>query len=444
MPNPVRNTFDGGTNGTTITVGNSGGSSGDALASISIGTGNTAVFSNDRPRGSTGLGMKIGQGATAGTGLNWAFASNGRHVFRLESWAYDAPGTFPASNLGVMSVYEGANLLGTLYVDTAGKLRLHNAANTLISSSASAATLAKLTEYDIEFSRTLGPGGTDGVLEYRYYLAGSSTPIETMVNSAQSVGTLETTTLRASPRASVTGGGVTVWYDNLQGRDLASGWIGMGVVAAVLATASGLALAPTIAAAANVQPPVATATGTASVPTVIAASTVTTPAGTATGTMLVPTVVAGSAAAVAVPAAAATGAALAPTVSAGATVAAQTGVGTAQVFPPAVSAPANVAVPTVSGSAIANLPAVSAAATVIAPLLTANGVAYAPTVSVPMTISVPVATAAAYMTAPVVGLPRDISITTASVRERWQLTGAAERMSMTALPERWSFTPEEG
>lgn len=45
----VDNTFEGGTNTTTISTGNSGGASGTAFSSVSIGSGNTATYSTVNP-----------------------------------------------------------------------------------------------------------------------------------------------------------------------------------------------------------------------------------------------------------------------------------------------------------------------------------------------------------------------------------------------------------
>lgn len=60
----VRNTFEGGTNGTAISAGNSGGSSGTAFASVNKGTG--AVVSYDTAHPALGaLSAKISVGATS-------------------------------------------------------------------------------------------------------------------------------------------------------------------------------------------------------------------------------------------------------------------------------------------------------------------------------------------------------------------------------------------
>jgi hypothetical protein len=62
---PVLNTFDGGSNGTTITTGNSGSTSGTAFDTVSVVSGGTATFTSTSPyRGA--LSGQFSSGTTAG------------------------------------------------------------------------------------------------------------------------------------------------------------------------------------------------------------------------------------------------------------------------------------------------------------------------------------------------------------------------------------------
>lgn len=87
------NNADGGTNGATVTTGNSGGVSGTAFNIASIGTSATVTYVDSPAR--SGLAYRIG-GQTAGsTYLGWSFAASGtksfmRFWYRIESLSANA------------------------------------------------------------------------------------------------------------------------------------------------------------------------------------------------------------------------------------------------------------------------------------------------------------------------------------------------------------------
>ena len=95
----VLNSFEGGTSGSTITTGNSGGSSGDAFGFVSIVSGGSATYITTAYRGS--LAGQFASGSTAGityceyttaVGGSSSGALYGRVRFRLPSLPPDATG----------------------------------------------------------------------------------------------------------------------------------------------------------------------------------------------------------------------------------------------------------------------------------------------------------------------------------------------------------------
>src|SRR5215218_2907628 len=64
------NTLEGGSNGTTITAGNSGGTSGDAFDSVVIATNDSLVFDNAHAKETLALKAATGASST-GTYAAW-------------------------------------------------------------------------------------------------------------------------------------------------------------------------------------------------------------------------------------------------------------------------------------------------------------------------------------------------------------------------------------
>lgn len=76
----VYNSFETGTNGSTITTGGTGGGSDTALDFVTIGAGATATFDNSKPRGN--LAAKLNAGSTpVDVGMEWSTA-----VGTLSTW----------------------------------------------------------------------------------------------------------------------------------------------------------------------------------------------------------------------------------------------------------------------------------------------------------------------------------------------------------------------
>lgn len=121
------NTFEGGSNGVTITTGNSGGVSGNAFDTLNIGSGATFAFDNAKAAHGS-LSCKVATGASAAVSLAEWSASMGSQAqvwFRLYLYFTGNP----AASLAVWRGYQGiSTLCAGLDVASNGTLFMQNAA----------------------------------------------------------------------------------------------------------------------------------------------------------------------------------------------------------------------------------------------------------------------------------------------------------------------------
>ncbi len=168
------NTFEGGTNGTTISTANSGGVSGDAWDTVSIGSGATATY--DTSGGSHGqVSGSFTTGATAATDLvEWGT----RVATQTEIWGrvyyFDNVNNV---NARPIRVFNGAGLAGAVDIDTSGHVFLVNSAAAAVATGTVAVPASKW--FRIEFHMIAG--ATTGTIEAKLFTdADSSTPDETL------------------------------------------------------------------------------------------------------------------------------------------------------------------------------------------------------------------------------------------------------------------------
>lgn len=118
---------EGGTNGVTVTAGNSGGASGDAFDSVPIAAGGTFTYSSTQVAEGT-LSYHITTDATGEAVYGEYKASIGTQplwFFTIDLWL----SAFPAHNHRVITFVTGASsLAGYLQVTTVGNVQLVNAA----------------------------------------------------------------------------------------------------------------------------------------------------------------------------------------------------------------------------------------------------------------------------------------------------------------------------
>lgn len=187
MAVPLSNTFEGGTDGTTITTGNSGGASGSAFTNVVIAATHTLTYENS-PVLSGGLCGVVTPGGTTGTTfVQWQPADVGTigpTVYTRSYWR--AIGAFGTVNnrflymegAGGTTHRAGIEVGGTS--GSPGKFSWVNAAGTI--GTLSTNTLVVDTTYRFECKFTLD--ATVGQVDVNCYLGDSTTVLETLSSAA--------------------------------------------------------------------------------------------------------------------------------------------------------------------------------------------------------------------------------------------------------------------
>lgn len=132
------NTFEGGTNGTTITTGNSGGGSGNAWDTATPGTGATLAYDNAHAAHGT-LAGKVATGATAATVLISKTFPGATTTPALRFYCYFTAN--PGSILEIAQCRSGATVRLHVLITTTGKVRLTNAAGSTVFTSTNSINL---------------------------------------------------------------------------------------------------------------------------------------------------------------------------------------------------------------------------------------------------------------------------------------------------------------
>lgn len=187
VPSPqLVNTAAAGTNASTVTTGNSGGSGDNAWDSVTIGTGATLVYDNTAGNVASGLGYKFTMGGTlSALTLTWSTAlsaipATGRLTGRFY---YVASSTGP--NQRLLQVTNGATLLCAInHIATAGVGARFSDSGGTGRGVGQGVTLAAGTLYRFEFDiQGIGAGAGAGSSSLACYLGNTSTlvgPVDTV------------------------------------------------------------------------------------------------------------------------------------------------------------------------------------------------------------------------------------------------------------------------
>lgn len=131
----LTNSFEGGTNGTTVTQGsggNTGGNSGNYFDLINIGAASTLAFSNTEAAHGT-LSCKLTQPASAvSTTFAWTASLTSSSIPTVYFRTYLWYPSLPSAGVRVISCLNGATFLGAVQLGTTGKLTAINAAGSAI------------------------------------------------------------------------------------------------------------------------------------------------------------------------------------------------------------------------------------------------------------------------------------------------------------------------
>jgi hypothetical protein len=190
----VSNTFEGGTAGSNIAAASSGGASGTAFAIViynnalqgsSTGNANITYSSSAAVSGSLGARCLPAAGISY---LRLDLSETGPYAYAaytVKSW----PGT-PAAIVSMIQLRgAGDELIGTLAVNTAGRIIVQNATGATISSLTSTTVLTSGVEYTMELIARAGTGTGDGTLGWRLY-SKTGDLIETLTDTAVNANTV--------------------------------------------------------------------------------------------------------------------------------------------------------------------------------------------------------------------------------------------------------------
>lgn len=223
------NSFEGGSDETTLTAGNSGGTSGNAFDSVSAGTGATLVFDNAQAAPSLGsFSLRTATGGTSALSYAaWTLASvtsdYARGYFRFTS----LPG---AQQLIIRYLSSGSQSL-RVNVKTDGAIEVRNAANSVIGTTTN--TISAGSWFRVEIFTTFST--TVGAVTLRLYLSANGTSITETLNLTSLVLTATSNELRWGVGAA-TSNAVAVWIDNVATEG--STWFGPALVTGTGARAS--------------------------------------------------------------------------------------------------------------------------------------------------------------------------------------------------------------
>lgn len=182
-----KNSAEGGTNGTGVTTGNSGGGSGDALSVVNLGTTGTVAYSSAVSMHGS-LSMQFTQGTAANVIYvcmdDTASASFSARMYIRMTGLPSAEAEFL---MGVRTAADGN--VARIQMTAAGFTRVVNSAGTVIYTGSNAPSLNTWYRYEIWGT---GAGTATATFNYAMYSGDSLTAIETtqLTNFSMSNGTV--------------------------------------------------------------------------------------------------------------------------------------------------------------------------------------------------------------------------------------------------------------
>lgn len=152
------NDFDGGTNGTTITTGNSGGASGNAWDVIDIQTGAVAVYASGDGAYQGGMGSKLETTGTASRAMLAYETQIGLISQDIWGRAYFKLSNNPTNEFFLFRARKDNSVRAIIALDTDGKLKTKNKNMTTVGTGASAVPLNQWVRIEWKFRFNDGTG----------------------------------------------------------------------------------------------------------------------------------------------------------------------------------------------------------------------------------------------------------------------------------------------
>ena len=201
------NSFEGGTSGTTITTGNSGGASGNACDATTIGSGATLAFDNTHAAHGT-LAMKVATVASAASHFDWTTSMGTQTTVWFRTYLYVTAN--PAAGIRFFRTLTGSTLCGAVALATTGHLQAINSGGTSSGTTTNAISLNQWIRVEgfITNSATVGQVGIS-----LFNSPDSTTATETLTTAAN-LNTNAQANAYQFGTATVTNGG-PFWMDDI-------------------------------------------------------------------------------------------------------------------------------------------------------------------------------------------------------------------------------------
>lgn len=179
----IQNSAEGGTNGTTVTTGNSGGTSGTAFAQVTITGAPTCAFSSAvKAHGSLAYHLSGVSGDVAKLYLgSTASSAAAVRVYMYLTSLPSAAQTLVQTQDSAFAAPVNININGT------NNLFITNAAGSTVYTAPSA--LAAATWYRLELQTVKGTTTSNGTISFQYYAGDSTTALGSFTSSTTNTGT---------------------------------------------------------------------------------------------------------------------------------------------------------------------------------------------------------------------------------------------------------------
>lgn len=251
---PLTNSFEGGTNGSTISTSNSGGASGTAFGAVTIDGGESLTFDTSTAAHGS-VSAQVACPTSGSSYVAWTSGISGTSA-TVYARAYLRFTGNPSATVNVLRILSAANgIMGTIRVNTGGTIGMLYGSGTLAGTSTGALTANAWFRVEVMVTA----GTTTGVMTCRvYWTMDGTTPDETLTISNVNTGSANPTRLRVGVVSNAAASAFNI--DDLGLDD--AGWIGpagggggvSGTLAATLphlTAASSIALKDTGTAAAT-------------------------------------------------------------------------------------------------------------------------------------------------------------------------------------------------
>jgi len=216
----ISNTFDGHADELAVTAANLG-TSGDAGASVAKNNPTTIQYdSGDFMRG--GMSVRFDFAASTAGYIRWNIAATSRVVQR----AYYKFSDVSAGAETVMQMRNSSNLvMASVIIQPSGMIQAST--SSIVSAGNSATGLVQNNVwYRLEVAVTKGTTSSNGKGEWSLYVGHSLNPIWSYTNAAVSTGTTDVAVIQTGRTGPSSTGTQSIWVDDFQAQELASGWIG--------------------------------------------------------------------------------------------------------------------------------------------------------------------------------------------------------------------------